>query len=359
MNFKKLVKFDFDKFVPYKSARNMCVKGDIWLNANESPFRKQFITISKNLNRYPDPQPKNIIFKYAKYAGIKVDNILISRGIDESIELITKIFCKPFLDKIMYFPPTYDMYRISSEIFNVQSIKVFIKDYNDFDYNIIKKNLKFLKLIYICRPNNPTGDIMPEEVLINILNISCNNSLVIVDEAYIEFCLYKSVINLIEKYPNLIVLRTMSKAFGLAGARCGFSIANSKIIKILKTFIAPYPIPSPVCNIVEKSLRSSYIEFIKKAVLEINNNKNWLFKKLKRIKCIKKVFKTYANYILIKCFHSKHVLKKTNCSGIILRDQSEKLNLENCIRISVGTKLECKKLICQLKKISCKTSSII
>ncbi|WP_343184107.1 histidinol-phosphate transaminase [Buchnera aphidicola (Ceratovacuna keduensis)] len=354
MNFKKLVKFNIKNFVPYKSARNICVDGSIWLNANESPINNELLVLNKNLNRYPNPQPKNIILKYSKYSKVNVNNILISRGIDESIELFIKVFCKPNIDKIMYFSPTYDMYRITAKIFGIDTINVFLKDYNNFDYNIIKKNIKFLKLIYICRPNNPTGDIMPEEILINILNFCKKTSLVIVDEAYIEFCYYKSVVKLIKKYSNLVVLRTMSKAFGLASVRCGFSIANLEIINILKKFIAPYPISTPTCNIVDKFLSNKFINFMKKTVLEINENKNWLFNKLKKINFIKKVFESFSNYILIKCVSSDFVIKKLESKGIILRDQSKNFGLKNCIRISIGTKLECKKLIYELKNISYK-----
>ncbi|WP_343189719.1 histidinol-phosphate transaminase [Buchnera aphidicola (Pseudoregma panicola)] len=354
MNFKKLVKFNINNFIPYKSARSMCVNGSVWLNANESPINNEFFLLNKNLNRYPYPQPKNIILRYSKYSKVNFNNVLISRGIDESIELFTKIFCRPKIDKIMYFSPTYDMYRITAEIFRIDTVNIFLKNYNNFNYDIIRKNIKFLKLIYICRPNNPTGDIMPKEILINILNICKKTSLVIVDEAYIEFCCYKSVVHLIDKYSNLVVLRTLSKAFGLAGIRCGFSIANSEIINILNKFIAPYPIPTPVCNIVNKFLSNKFISFMKKSVLEINKNKNWLFKKLKKIYFIKKVFKSYANYILIKCISSDFIIKKLESKGIILRDQNKNFGLKNCIRISIGTKLECKKLIYELKKISYK-----
>ncbi|WP_343190013.1 histidinol-phosphate transaminase [Buchnera aphidicola] len=354
MKFKKLVKFDIKNFSAYKSARSMCVQGNIWLNANESPINNKFSIINRNLNRYPESQPKNIILKYAEYSKINFENIFVSRGIDESIELFIKIFCKPNVDKIMYFPPTYDMYRVNAEIFEIKTIKVFTKNYNNFDYDAIKKNIKCLKLIYICRPNNPTGDIMPKKILINILNISFGKVLVIVDEAYIEFCYSESIVNLIEQYPNLIVLRTMSKAFGLAGIRCGFSIAHIEIIKILKKFISPYPISTLTSNFIENFLNSNFINFMKKTVSEVLKNKIWLYKKLQKIKFIKKVFESFANYILIECFSSKFVIKKMLSKGIVLRNQNNNLGLKNCVRISIGTKIECKKLVYELKRLSYK-----
>ncbi|BGI51316.1 MAG: histidinol-phosphate transaminase [Buchnera aphidicola (Ceratovacuna japonica)] len=354
MKFKKLVKFNINNFTPYKSARSMCVKGNIWLNANESPINNKFIIVNNNLNRYPQPQPKNVILKYSEYAKVNINNILISRGIDESIELLTKVFCRPGIDKIMYFSPTYDMYRIVANIFEVDIVNIFLNNYDNFDYNKITKNIKNLKLIYICRPNNPTGDVMPKEILINILDILKKKSLVIVDEAYIEFCYNENVVDLISKYSNLVVLRTMSKAFGLAGARCGFTIANLEIIKILNKFLAPYPIPTPICSIVNKFLKNKFIKTMEKTVCKINKNKNWLISKLKKINFIKKVYKSFSNYILIKCVSSKFIIEKLEYKGIILRDQTKNLGLKNCIRISIGTKIECRKLINELKKISYK-----
>lgn len=350
MDFKKLVKFDIKKFSSYKSARSLCVKGNIWLNANESPISYEFSTVNKHLNRYPDSQSKDILYKYSKYSNIDYNNILISRGIDESIELLIKTFCNPFVDKIIYFYPTYDMYKITAEIFGVESIKIFLKNDSLKKYEKIKNNINYIKLIYICRPNNPTGCLMSKKELINILEITFGKALVIVDEAYIEFCILESVVPLIKKYSNLVVLRTLSKAFGLAGIRCGFTLANSEIIKILNKVISPYPIPSITYEIANFALNKSFLNFMEKTVLKLNKNKNWLLKELKKISYVKKIFKSFANYILVEFYDSSFIFKNMNKKGIILRDQSYKKGLKNCIRISVGNKIECKKLIYELKK---------
>ncbi|WP_343192669.1 histidinol-phosphate transaminase [Buchnera aphidicola (Taiwanaphis decaspermi)] len=346
-NIKKLIRKNLINFTPYQSARHIGGNGKVFLNANEYPISTK-ISYDVNLNRYPEPQPKSIINLYASYASVKKDNVIVTRGSDESIEIIIKAFCNPEKDYILYFPPTYDMYKISAEIMGIKYISV--PKLSNWQLNIddIKKINKNVKLIYICSPNNPTGNIINVKDIIKLVEIFSKKSLIIIDEAYIDFCLESSVLSLINKYKNLIILRTLSKAFALAGLRCGFAISNIEIISILKKIIAPYPIPTPVIKIAEKSLNSENILLLKKRVKKIKKNRKFLIQNLKKMSYVKKIFDSSTNYILVKFYYSKKIFEYLCSQGIILRDQSDKLNLKNCIRITIGTYKECCILIKKL-----------
>ncbi|CAL4319090.1 histidinol-phosphate transaminase [Buchnera aphidicola] len=344
-----LVRKNIQKLVPYQSARKIGGKGEVWLNANESPMSNQFTLQETYFNRYPEPQPKSLIMRYADYVGISSNNILVTRGADEGIELLMRAFCEPKIDSIIYCPPTYDMYVINANIFGVKVCSIpMLKNWQLDVKSIEKKNIG-VKLIYICSPNNPTGNIIHSQDIFLILKIFSNTALVIVDEAYIEFCENKSIVSWLQNYPNLVILRTLSKAFALAGLRCGFVLANTEIIRILSRVIAPYPLPTPVTDIAYQALSKKNIGIMKNRVLELCSNKMWLIKELKKIKYVKKIFKSDSNYILVHFINADKIFLFLWEQGIIVRNQNFKIFLNECIRISIGNFNECLKLINVLK----------
>lgn len=343
---KQLVPNHIRNLIPYQSARCIKSHGHIWLNANESPFSNDIVCrLDKNLNRYPEPQPKILLKKYAEYVGINKQNILVTRGSDEGIDLLIRTFCVPKIDKIMIFPPTYDMYEVSANIFGVDVVK--INSFSNFQLNLleIKRNLSHIKIIYLCNPNNPTGNLINQDDIYTILEILNKNVFLVIDEAYIEFSITASMVKELYKYSNLIILRTLSKAFGLAGLRCGFLLSNVKIINYLKKVIAPYPIALPVSEIAREALSVSNINLMKKNVFMILKYKLWCFKKLLNFSFIKKIFLSDANFLLIQFFSSHQIFKYLEKNSIILRNQAHKLNLKNCLRVSIGTEDECHQFI--------------
>lgn len=355
MDIKKLVRNKILKLKPYKSARKIGGVGDVWLNANESPYNNFFFLKNNYFNRYPEPQSYLILKRYVNYLNnskISFKNILISRGSDEAIDLLIRAFCNPNKDKIMFFPPTYGMYHISSKIIGIKSIIITTLKNGNLNFKKIKKNINFVKLIFLCRPNNPTGKILSKKIVLYLLKCINNKSLLIIDEAYIEFIFNKNLLKYLYLYPNLVILRTMSKAFSLAGLRCGFVIASSFIIKILLKIIAPYPLSSPVIDLVSQALLKKNIVFMRNKVLTINSNRIWLIIVLKKFFFVKKIFDSSANYLLVYFYYSEFIFKYLWNNGIILRNQNKNYFLKNCIRISIGTKLECLKLIMKLKKLS-------
>ncbi|MCH1923723.1 histidinol-phosphate transaminase [Shewanella sp. C32] len=238
---------------PYQSARRIGGRGDIWINANESPFNR---TELARLNRYPECQPPELIEAYSKYSKVPAANIVCGRGADEAIELLIRAFCVPGRDSIAIFGPTYGMYSISAKTFNVGVNALSLTE--DYALPADVSGVKGCKLVFICNPNNPTGTVLSVERIEQVLQ-QLPEQLVVVDEAYIEFCPEYSVANLLASYPNLVILRTLSKAFALAGARCGFLMANTDVINIIMLVIAPYPVPLPVSTLAVNALSDAGI----------------------------------------------------------------------------------------------------
>lgn len=342
---KKLTPSHIFTLKPYQSARRIGLHGRVYLNANESPWENIIQYRHSNLNRYPEFQSRELLKKYADYTGLSSKHILITRGADEGIELLVRSFCNPNVDKIMFFSPTYDMYSITANIFNVQTIDIPILSNFQLDINGIMKNIHGVKLIYLCNPNNPTGNFFLRHDIIYLLELIPKTTLLIIDEAYIDFSIKESFVSKLYKYNNLVIVRTLSKAFGLAALRCGFVLSNINIINILQKVLAPYPIATPVSNMAIHSLNKKNIQFIQKNILKILKNKKFLFKKLKHFSCIEKIFDSQTNFILIKFFQSKQVFHHMVLNGIIIRDQSHKPGLQNCLRISIGTMNECIDLV--------------
>ena len=240
---------------PYQSARRIGGEGQIWINANESPFNNSEL---EGLNRYPECQPPELIQRYADYAGLSSRQVLTSRGADEAIELLIRTFCIPGRDSIACFGPTYGMYAISAQTFNIDVNALRL----DAAYQLPQELPSLVgdaKLVFICNPNNPTGTVIEPDAIEAVIR-SLPDTLVVVDEAYIEFSPELSVVKLVERYDNLVVLRTLSKAFALAGARCGFMLANEAIIEMVMRVIAPYPVPLPVAKLAIEALSAEGIE---------------------------------------------------------------------------------------------------
>ncbi|VAX76307.1 histidinol-phosphate transaminase [Buchnera aphidicola] len=342
---KKLIPKYIYNLQPYQSAGRIGLKGGIQLNANESPWNNTIQCKHNHLNRYPEFQPYKLLQLYSQYSGVSINQILITRGADEGIELLVKAFCNPIHDKVMFFQPTYDMYSVVSNIFNIRVVNIPL--FSNFQLNLpeIQKNINDVKLIFFCNPNNPTGNLISKKDIIKIFSIITKNTLIVIDEAYIEYSIKNSFLIALKKSNNLVILRTLSKAFGLASLRCGFVISNINIINILKKVIAPYPIATPVSEIAINALSFKNIERVKNNIIKIKKNKKFLIKNLSFYSFIQFIFKSQTNFLLIKFFQSRKVFEHIISHGIIIRDQSHKSGLKDCLRISVGTMKECRELL--------------
>jgi histidinol-phosphate aminotransferase len=350
MTVSQLSRKNIQALTPYQSARRLGGKGDVWLNANEYAVSPDFNLSQRIFNRYPEPQPQAVIEGYARYAGVAPENVLVSRGGDESIELIIRAFCEPS-DRILYCPPTYGMYAVSAETCGITTKVVPLTA--DFQLNLaeIERNLDDVKVVFVCSPNNPTGNLVKRSDLLKLLQITAGKAIVVVDEAYIEFCADATMVNELPNYPHLAIIRTLSKAFALAGLRCGFTLANAELIGVLQKVIAPYPLPVPVSDIAAQALSPQGIAQMQARVNDVLSQRDFLQKSLENLPLVEKVFESCANYLLVKFQDGEKVFKTLWEQGIILRDQHKALGLQNCVRITIGTAEENLRVINALKNM--------
>ncbi|CAM2959022.1 histidinol-phosphate transaminase [Vibrio rarus] len=342
---EKLARKQVQGLTPYLSARRIGGSGDVWLNANESPFDNEYTVEASRLNRYSDCQPPQLINAYASYAGVTAEQVLTSRGADEGIELLIRAFCEPGEDTIIYCPPTYGMYAISAETIGVERKVVPLTDDWQLDLPSIERNLDNTKLVFVCSPNNPTGNLINRDDIIALLDMTKDRAIVVMDEAYIDFCPEASTVDLLKSYPNLAVLRTLSKAFALAGLRCGFTLANPELIQVLLKVIAPYPVPVPVADIASQALSKAGIERASEQIATLNTQRAYVNSELSAISGVT-VYSGYGNYLLVRFPDGDSLFKAAWDAGIILRDSP----IKDCVRISIGSDKECQKTVAFIKQ---------
>ena len=342
---KHLARETVQALTPYLSARRIGGNGDVWLNANEAPDCSEYQLDSSNLNRYPEFQPPALIQAYANYASIhgaslSPEQVLTSRGADESIEILIRTFCEPSQDSILICPPTYGMYAISAETCGVQVDEVALDESFNVDYLGVEQAVKAqnsqVKIVFLCAPNNPTGNMLDKVKLVKLLEATKGKALIVADEAYIEFCPALSQADLINDHENLVITRTLSKAFALASIRCGFTLAQASVIEMMSKVIAPYPVPDPVAQIATQALSETGLEIMRERVAILNNNRMVLANALEQLDCVTEIFPATGNFVLARFSDSQKAWKAFSENGVIMRDFTSKKRLENCIRISIG-----------------------
>ncbi|MFC0309121.1 histidinol-phosphate transaminase [Gallibacterium trehalosifermentans] len=350
MRITQLSRKNIQALTPYQSARRLGGKGDIWLNANEYPLSPDFDLQHRTFNRYPEAQPEALVQAYANYAKVQPENVIVTRGGDESIELIIRAFCEND-DAVLYCPPTYGMYAVSAETCGIACKTVPLTE--EFQLNLpeIERQLTGVKVVFVCSPNNPTGTLLKRSDLTKLLQITAGKAIVVVDEAYIEFCPESTMATELATYPHLAIVRTLSKAFALAGLRCGFTLANKALIDVLQKVIAPYPIPVPVSDIAVQALSEQGLSQMQANVSEVITQRQWLIEQLKTLPQVEHIFDSNANYLLVKFTDGQKVFQHLWDQGIILRNQHTALGLANCIRLTIGTAAENQRVINAIQHI--------
>jgi len=340
---EKLIRPHLHSLIPYKSARDLLsdTENAILLDANENPFQ---IASKEGLNRYPDPHHtilKNLI---VELKNVKPEQIALGNGSDEIIDLILKLFCDPQKDEILVMPPTFGMYKVAAHIQNITVRELpltpdFQIDEQNFE-NVLKENPQ-IKVLFVCSPNNPTANAFSLEKIEGILKKF--KGIFVVDEAYIDFSTEKSALSILEKYPNLIVLQTFSKAWGLANIRLGMCFSNPEIIEWIYKIKAPYNVNGQTQKVAIETLNN--LEQKDKIVKEIIEQRKFLVETLSTINFIEKVYLSDANFLLVKVRDSTKAYEFLFKENVIVRNRSKDLHCENGLRISVGTPEENQKLI--------------
>lgn len=337
---ESLVRPNIRTLTPYSSAKDEFTgTGVTFLDANENPFG--------TLNRYPDPQQRKLKTVLVKQSNISSDELFIGNGSDEVIDLLLRIFCEPGKDKIATFSPTYGMYRVSANINDVEIVEYPLDDTFDIcnvSFGDLLSDERF-KIVFLCSPNNPTGNDLNREKMLELINSF--RGIVCVDEAYIEFSKQESLAELIRTYDNLIVMRTFSKALGLAGARLGYCFAQPEIIRYLNKVKPPYNVSTLNQQAAIESLSnaSSYQHDVK----EIIRERERLIREFNEIPMVQHVYPTSSNFILMETLDSERVFEALLKAKIIVRNRSNQI--PNTLRISVGTQRENDALLNTLKQL--------
>ena len=342
---QKLVRSHIADLQPYSSARDEfdpVEREVVYLDANENPF-------DNGVNRYPDPQQRKLKEVIARRRGVAANQLLLGNGSDEVLDLIFRAFCIPNQDKIIVMPPTYGMYRVLANINCIFLDEVPLN--NDFQLvtkNILNQISTQTKAIFLCSPNNPSGNSFRREDILTLLQSF--TGLVVIDEAYIDFSTQKSLVSDLPSYPNLIITQTLSKAYGLAGIRLGICIASEEIIDILNKIKPPYNINS----LTQERAISALVDWdtTQGQITQLIAERKGLFAQLEKISFVEKVYPSDSNFLLVRVDDANKRYAQLIENDIVVRNRSNQVGCENCLRFSVGTLEENQILIETLNRLS-------
>lgn len=340
LDIARLVRPSILKLKPYSSARDeYSGSASIFLDANENPFNTP-------LNRYPDPQQLKLKQRVSAIKGQPVENIFLGNGSDEGIDVLFRVLCEPGVDNAVIVDPTYGMYSVCAEINDVECRSVLLRRDFSLDPGVVLEAVdEQTKLIFLCSPNNPTSNSLEEEAILKIIDgVSC---IVVVDEAYIDFSRGPGLLSRLQERKNLVVLQTLSKAWGLAGIRLGMLFAHPELVSYLSKVKYPYNINALTIEAALKGLED--LERGEAWIKEIMEERSWLAEALDSLDFVKEVYPSDANFLLIRVGNPEAVYQFLMNRGIIIRDRSSVPLCENSLRITIGSREENKSLMEALK----------
>lgn len=334
-NLEQLIRDNIKQLKPYSSARDeFSGEAKVFLDANENSLGSP---LTRWYNRYPDPHQQAVKQRLSTIKGIGAEHIFLGNGSDECIDILFRCFCEPGKDNVIICPPTYGMYEVSAHINDVEIRKAPLLP--DFQLDLVHmENLADAntRIIWLCSPNNPTGNSLNRADIEMVLNNF--NGIVVIDEAYINFAQQKSFVQELTEYPNLVVLQTLSKAWGLAGLRLGMAFASQSIIEVMNKVKPPYNINQSTQELVLKALEEvGQVNDMIKILVDMRNALAGVFESMPTVE---KVYPSDANFILVKIAEARKIYEFLLTKGIVLRDRSNVELCENCLRITIGTEKE-------------------
>ncbi len=349
-----LIRENIKNLQPYSTARHeFSGNATVMLDANEnsigSPITLNIDDRSESLNRYPDPVQKKLKQRISEIKGIPVENIFTGNGSDEAIDVLFRIFCEPGIDNVITLPPTYGMYSVAAAINNIKVNEVLLTEDFQLDIQAIADAVDdYTKMIFICSPNNPSGNSITRQDIEIILNNF--DGIVVVDEAYINYAKQKTLSLQLMDYPNLVVLQTLSKAWGLAALRLGLAFASKEIIDIMNNVKYPYNINIATQELALQTLQS--VEKVNDWTRETIEERSKLEERLQTLSFVEKIYPSDANFLLVKMDDANEIFKYLQSKGIIVRNRSTVIGCEGCLRITVGTAEENKTLMLALENFN-------
>jgi histidinol-phosphate aminotransferase len=341
MSVLTLVRDDLRDFAGYSSARRANVTGSVWLNANESPWPNA-ADASAVLNRYPEPQPKALVKRLSQMYAVAENQLMVTRGSDEGIDLLLRAFCRAGIDGILTAPPTFGMYAVCARVQNAIVFEVPLLDQaTQWQYNVpaaLKAiQEETIKLVFVCTPANPTGQAISIDEIKQLASVCEGRAILVVDEAYAEFNDSESAVQLLSSFENLVVLRTLSKAYALAAARIGIVMADAKVIQVLRNICAPYPVPTPCAALALAGLGDENILQAKQRAAISVQERQRIYQSLQGMTSVKKVYASQGNYLLARFAEAEKAFQTCLSAGVVIRDMRANPVLFDALRISIGT----------------------
>jgi histidinol-phosphate aminotransferase len=335
---------------PYSSARMEAEGAQIMLNANESAWAPDGDD-GLGCNRYPDPQPQALLQSLSGLYGVRLDQLFVGRGSDEAIDLLVRAFCRAGEDAILIQPPTFGMYAVCARIQNASVIEVPLAEDFSLDVRALLAALTpAVKLVFLCTPNNPSGRSISREAIEHVAQVLAGKALLVVDEAYVEFADQRSVADLIDCYEHLAVLRTLSKAWALAGARIGSLLASAEVISLIRRIMPPYPLPLPCVAAAMAALSASGQTAMHENIAIVREQREMMRTALSQIPSVRDVLPSDANFLAVRFGDAGTVYQRLLQAGIVVRDIRRYPNLQDALRITIGTPEENARILTVLKE---------
>jgi len=310
------------------------------LHANENPWRHAGDTTRAGLNRYPEPQSSVLAARLAGLYGVAADQVLVGRGSDEGIDLLVRAFCQAGRDRILICPPTFGMYRFAADLQGAGVVRVPLRAEAGFALDpdaVLAACDGTVKLVFLCSPNNPTGNLMQAADVERLLVALAGRALVVVDEAYVEFASSPSLVPWLAGYPNLAILRTLSKAHALAGARCGAVLASPQVTGLLRRMIPPYALTSPTIEAVLDALTPAALAATTGHLRDLRRERARVAGRLAQAPGIRQVWPSEGNFVMVRCEDAGRTLAAGIAGGLLVRDLGGYPELPGCLRVTIGT----------------------
>ncbi len=321
------------------------------MHANEMPWRAQGDNTAAGLNRYPEPQPRALVERMSLLYGAPASRLLVGRGSDEAIDLLVRAFCRAGEDSVVITPPTFGFYKVAARIQGAGVLEIpLLRPGWSLDTPAVIEAGRRARIVFLCSPNNPTGNLLDEAAMLAVCRALDGRALVCVDEAYLEFTGRAGLAARLDEFPNLVVLRTLSKAYALAGARLGTLIAAPEIVALLKRIIPPYALPASTVEQVLALTEAPQRAMATDRIRRLLDERDAMRLRLDRIPAVRRVHPSDANFLLVEFADAGHALQAGRSAGLLLRDFSSAPGLPDCLRISVGTPQQNARLLDALER---------
>lgn len=352
MSVLDLARADIRALQPYSSARMEASGGQVFLNANESAWTPMG-DLGLGCNRYPEPQPAELVATLAELYGVRRDQLLVGRGSDEAIDLLVRAFCRAGEDAIVIQPPTFGMYSVCAKIQGAAVLEVPLSPDFSLDVDtLLAAVTPAVKLVFVCTPNNPTGQVLSRGDIERLLRGLAGRALLVVDEAYVEFADSGSVAELIDQYEYLAVLRTLSKAWALAGVRIGTLLADAQVIALLRRIMPPYPLPLPCVDAALLALSGWGRVNAREHVDIVREQRVLMRERLLRLPSVRDVLPSQANFLTVRFDDAGEMYRRLLGDGVVVRDVRRYPNLHDALRITIGTPKENARVLAVLQGVS-------